>query len=278
MRKTLGIVAAALVAGVLSGEWLEPTSRRATRSTRGNVDKVKDLVSPGMYWCVKHGFPITIVETKRIEWPKAYKEATEKYARAGEALGRRPRHAELRRRAAVPEGRSEGSAARLQDHVELRTTVRSTTTTSTSATSTPTPARSPQDGPLQVERHFLVDHFRRLFWTGRLYVDPKPEMPNPKAPRSAEPLPADRAVRSEGRRRALLPLLRSGEAGRHLALPAVAPPRAPSLDRAALRRALRSGHRRRQLRRVRRPDRLDGLEVPRREARSSAPCTPRTSP
>ena len=32
--------------------------------------------------------------------------------------------------------------------------------------------------PLQVERHFLLDHFRRLFYVGRLYVDPKPEMPN----------------------------------------------------------------------------------------------------
>ncbi len=34
-------------------------------------------------------------------------------------------------------------------------------------------------GPLTVERHFLLDHFRRLFWNGRLYVDPKPEKPNP---------------------------------------------------------------------------------------------------
>src|SRR6185503_18845261 len=45
-----------------------------------NVDQIKDLLSPGMEWCVRHGFPITITETKRIEWPKAYKEATEKYS------------------------------------------------------------------------------------------------------------------------------------------------------------------------------------------------------
>src|SRR5438046_6148308 len=48
--------------------------------TDENIDKVKDLISPGMEWCIKHGWPMTIVETKRIEWPKAYKEATEKYA------------------------------------------------------------------------------------------------------------------------------------------------------------------------------------------------------
>ena len=34
-------------------------------------------------------------------------------------------------------------------------------------------------GPMTIERHFLLDHFRRLFWIGRLYVEPKPAMPNP---------------------------------------------------------------------------------------------------
>jgi hypothetical protein len=47
--------------------------------TDANIDKVKDLISPGLEWCIKRGFPITIGETKRVEWPRAYKEATEKY-------------------------------------------------------------------------------------------------------------------------------------------------------------------------------------------------------
>src|SRR5439155_743849 len=45
-----------------------------------NMDKLKDLISPGMEWVIKHGWPITITETKRIEFPQAYKEATEKYS------------------------------------------------------------------------------------------------------------------------------------------------------------------------------------------------------
>src|SRR5712664_4996973 len=62
-----------------------PTTVRADvmpgdKITDQNMDKVKDLISPGMEWCIKRGFPMTIVEPKRIEWPKAYKEATEKYA------------------------------------------------------------------------------------------------------------------------------------------------------------------------------------------------------
>jgi hypothetical protein len=43
-------------------------------------------------------------------------------------------------------------------------------------------------GPMTVERHFLLDHFRRLFWTGRLYVDPKPEKPNPNGYRAQQGL------------------------------------------------------------------------------------------
>src|SRR5437762_12138516 len=48
--------------------------------TDANIDKVKDLISPGLEWCIKHGFPMTIGETRRVEWPRAYKEATEKYS------------------------------------------------------------------------------------------------------------------------------------------------------------------------------------------------------
>jgi hypothetical protein len=43
-------------------------------------------------------------------------------------------------------------------------------------------------GPMAVERHFLLDHFRRLFWTGRLYVEPKPEKPNPNGYRAQQGL------------------------------------------------------------------------------------------
>src|SRR5438477_9157999 len=40
-----------------------------------------------------------------------------------------------------------------------------------------------QSGPMQVERHFLLDHLRALAYTARLYVNPKPERPNPDAVR-----------------------------------------------------------------------------------------------
>src|SRR5947199_8493919 len=38
------------------------------------------LMSAGLVWCIRNRFPLSIVETKRVEWPTAYKEATEKYS------------------------------------------------------------------------------------------------------------------------------------------------------------------------------------------------------
>src|SRR5438309_5024258 len=67
---SFALLAAPLRADVVPGD----------KITDQNIDKVKDLTSPGLEWCIKHGFPITIGETKKVEWPKAYKEATEKYA------------------------------------------------------------------------------------------------------------------------------------------------------------------------------------------------------
>jgi len=48
--------------------------------TAENTQKVRDLVSPGVYYKVAHGMSMKIVPTQRIEWPPPYKEATEKYS------------------------------------------------------------------------------------------------------------------------------------------------------------------------------------------------------
>lgn len=45
--------------------------------TPDRADKVKDLVSPGVYQRVKNGLAMKIVETQSTEWPPPYKAATE---------------------------------------------------------------------------------------------------------------------------------------------------------------------------------------------------------
>jgi hypothetical protein len=48
--------------------------------TPQNASKVKNLVSPGVYWKVQHGMTMKITPTERIDWPPPYKDATEKYS------------------------------------------------------------------------------------------------------------------------------------------------------------------------------------------------------
>ena len=80
MRKLFGLTLLALVAATFTAGSVRADVSPGDKINAGNVDKVKNLISPGLEWCIKRGFPITITESKRVEWPKAYKEATEKYA------------------------------------------------------------------------------------------------------------------------------------------------------------------------------------------------------
>ena len=139
---------------------------------KANADQVKDLVSPGVMWCIQHGMVLKVAPYKKIEWNAPYKEATEKYA--GQVK-------------LAPDGRSlQGHVAGLPfpnidpndpnvalkimwnyeykpfvtDDLDLRNFDADTGTIS--------------DSPLSIERHFILDHLRTLFYTARIYVDPKP--------------------------------------------------------------------------------------------------------
>src|SRR5262245_54555347 len=144
--------------------------------TDQNLDKVKDLVSPGLAWCIKRGFPITIAETKRVEWPTAFKEATEKYASqvklSSDGLSLQNYVAGL------PFPNLDPKDPQIALKIMWNYDYHFLTTDDVDLRNFDADTGSVADhGPLTVERHFLLDHFRRLFWNGRLYVDPKPEKP-----------------------------------------------------------------------------------------------------
>jgi hypothetical protein len=48
--------------------------------TSESATKVKDLLSPGVYFKVVHNMTMKIVPTQRVDWPPPYKDATEKYS------------------------------------------------------------------------------------------------------------------------------------------------------------------------------------------------------
>jgi hypothetical protein len=152
-----------------------------------SVDKVKDLISPGMEWCVKRGWPITISETKRIEWPKAYKEATEKYS--GQVKLSADGLNVHNYVAGLPFPNIDTSDPQVAYKIMWNYSYNFLTTDDVDLRNFDADTGSIADkGPMSVERHFLLDHFRRLFWTGRLYVEPKPEKPNPNGYRAQQGL------------------------------------------------------------------------------------------
>ena len=73
-------IALAVAALALGGEPALAQVKPGDVITPQNAFKVKDLLSPGVYWRVQHGMWMKIVPTERVDWPPPYREATEKYS------------------------------------------------------------------------------------------------------------------------------------------------------------------------------------------------------
>ena len=218
-----------------------------------NVDKYSQYLSPALVWMVMHGVKMPVSAYKQVDMQPPFKEATEKYSAQvklgadGSTWSITSRDCRSRRLTRPINGRARSTCSTSRRP--------SRSTTSTCATSTATPAPSARTAsPLRVERHFLIDHFRRLYFTRASRGGPEADdAPTATASRYKEALyPLIEPFDLKGTGFTLQPLPRPHAAGRQLALPAAAPPRAPPVVGAALGRAVRPGHRPGQLRRLRR--------------------------
>jgi hypothetical protein len=150
--------------------------------TKGNVAQAGDLISPGTKWCVNHGMILKVVPYKKIEWNTAYKEATEKYS--GQV--------KLASDGRTITGHVQGLpfpnldlndpqiALKLMFNYEYKPYV----TDDSDLRNFDADTGPLGNGPMGIERHYILDHLRVLFYTGRLYVEPLPEMPNKEGVRS----------------------------------------------------------------------------------------------
>ena len=146
--------------------------------TKDSVDKVKGLISPGVEWCVKHGMVMKIVPYKNIEWDKAYREATEKY---GSQTNLSPDGRTLVGHVAgMPFPKIDPNDPQIALKIMLNYEYKPYETDDLDLRNFDADTGSVTDGaPMQVERHFLLDHLRSLSYISRIYVDPKPDLPNP---------------------------------------------------------------------------------------------------
>ncbi len=74
------IVTAFALALIVGGSPASAQVKPGDFITPDNASKVKDLVSPGVFYKVQRGMTMNIVPTERIDWPPPYTDATEKYS------------------------------------------------------------------------------------------------------------------------------------------------------------------------------------------------------
>jgi Protein of unknown function (DUF1329) len=142
--------------------------------TKANAEQVKDLVSPGVLWCLKRGWPMKIVDYKKIEPPKAYLDATEKYSAqvklAADGLNIEGYVA------GMPFPKLDPNDPKIATKVMWNYEYKWLVTDDSDARNfdADTGPTFGGDTPMSVERHFLIDHVRVLRYVGRLVLDPKP--------------------------------------------------------------------------------------------------------
>jgi hypothetical protein len=144
-----------------------------------NADTVADQVSPGVLWCIKHGMNLTIVPYKQIVLPKAYTAATEQHA--GQVkLGKDGLRLE-NYVAGMPfpgvDPNDPDVALKIMWNYYYRPYYSDDYTWRNFAADTGSLNAS---AGMTVERSYTVRENARLFYNGRLYIDPKPELPNPE--------------------------------------------------------------------------------------------------
>ncbi|MBI3796894.1 MAG: DUF1329 domain-containing protein [Deltaproteobacteria bacterium] len=174
---------AVMVAGAVSltaAGWVTADVQPGDTITKENMDKAADLLTPAMKWYVQNGMPMKIAPYKKIQWPRLYREATEKYA------------GQVR---ISPDGRE------IYNYVAGAPFPNIDTNDPLVAfkimwNQEQKPAYTDNVGTEwimrlvnskgEMERQYGSGFWRRMMWTGRLYADPKPVVPHNPAMRYTE--------------------------------------------------------------------------------------------
>jgi hypothetical protein len=152
-----------------------------------NVDKYKALLSPGLEWALHYGLRMTITAPKHIAMLKAYRDATEKYSGQVKLSpdGRRVLNWTAGRPFPAIDPNDPQVATKIMFNYDLGSAVTDDLDQKNFDADTGPFAKNRGQ---TVERHYIIDHQRVLNYNGRLYVDPKPSLPNPDGLRSKESL------------------------------------------------------------------------------------------
>ncbi len=163
---------------------LPPTGSNVDAS---NLETYKHLLSPGMQWAVDRGAVLRVGPYRKIVDPPPYREATEKFS--GQVKLSPDGTGLLNHVAGKPFPTVDKSdpwiATKLMFNFGAAIAIDDSDVRNFDCD---TGQLGSKGNPTRVERHFLIDHIRRLFFRERLVVDPKPTAPNRDAARFKEAL------------------------------------------------------------------------------------------
>ncbi len=155
--------------------------------TKENADKYADLLSPGVLWVVKHGMNIKVVPTRKLPLPKRYIEATERYAAQVKLAQNGLKLDNYVAGMPFPniDPNDPQAAVKIMWNYEYRPFFIDDFREGDFGSYT---GVVHYDKPMSIERTLWIGDLRRLYYNGRLFVDPKPELPNPDGVRFKESL------------------------------------------------------------------------------------------
>ena len=143
--------------------------------TASNADSVRQLVSPGVDWMIRRGMRMTVGAYRPVTPPRLYLEATRSYADAVRlsADGRKIDNWVAGQPFPTLDENDPDVAKKIMFNFASRWWETDDVDARTFDADTGPIGRSGEG--LIVEKHFVIDHFRRMYFTGRLHNDPKPD-------------------------------------------------------------------------------------------------------
>ncbi len=167
---TLGLIAS--LAGPLAAT-AEQNPPVGTVIDASNVEQYKEFFGPAMLWSIDRGVKVKVGPYTKLEHPKPVREATEKYS--GQVKLAEDGNHVIDYVAGLPFPTVDASDPRVAVKLMFNYEAAAETDDLDLRNFDCDTGAVGQDGdPVRVERHFLIDHFRRLYFTGRLEVDPRP--------------------------------------------------------------------------------------------------------
>ncbi len=153
--------------------------------TKDNLSTAGALITPGVAWCVAHGMTMTVVPTKKVEWPRAYREATE--AHSAQVRISADRNTLENYVAGMPFATIDVNDPEAATKIMWNYQYKPLITDDVLMRDFQVPS-GPMTftAPMVPDREFMIGVMRRLYYTGRLFVEPKPALPNPEGVRYKE--------------------------------------------------------------------------------------------